>query len=123
LLSSSAPDTNTEAHRTTWGTTPDAEDYHGVSYSVGEEEEDTTSLRLRMAYYCTSQLMQLGLLSVMMLVMETDHLLLDASSQKMLGGFPLLTGFSKIYFFFMVCRDFIFVTLLLFVHKKMSMAL
>ena len=67
--------------------------------------------------------MQLGLLSVMILLIDGDQLLVDTQSHKMLGGFPLLTGFTQIYFCFMLCRDFIFVTLLLFMHKTMKLAL
>ena len=91
--------------------------------SLQQEVNEANSLSFRLTYYCATQAMQLSLLTVMIFGIDADQLIIDQTSHHLLGGFPLLTGFTEIYFCFILCRDFIFVTLLLFMHKTIKLAL
>lgn len=59
----------------------------------------------------------------MIVTSDFSQTIFDVTSQNNYGGFTLLTWFSMFYFFFILFRDGLFVMLLLFAHKTISLAL
>lgn len=87
------------------------------------EIPESSSVPLRLAYYGTTQFFEICLLAGVFVTTDLFQTIFDSDPSKDLGGFTLLTGFSEIYFFFILFRDSIFMTLLLFAHKTINLAL